>query len=671
MQSSSATAVDEAAAVGRGGADETDPSRRCSAVLNASHLVAHALGIGPRTAQRLARTLAFYGVLVLLGVVLAQLGADVRMKALGLGLMFPGGGFLAWIDWTNSAFALPCALALGSLALFTMALIVWVGTGNVLAPPLVWIGAAVMSALFGGDWDASGQGVYAGAMLSAWLAPGLAAMIAGGLGSALMRARRRRRARARSDALVTDEASRQANVVVAARSARTELSLDDLRRMRLVLDRALQPVERFEGFEWRDQFQTAAVRYQVNALSQAMSYAGFAFAPAFHGYMHAGQDNLARKMLDPRVWSYWRAEALWGHFSRDDDPIRRDNIMLSGFLATQLGLAHAATGQRWFDAPASLVFEDRTRGRTHAYSRPEIIASLVDQYRRAPLGLIACEPGFVYPLCNAITAAGIALHDAQRGREDWARLAPEFRHALQTEFTRADGRLVPLRSALIGFGAPALDGVLLEAYSCLYLNAVLPDVAARHWGIVRDKLRRDGIAWAIPPIDVGNYGFSRAAGLAACAAAAVEMGDGDIAARLLDALDEACPAKLAGGVVHRERASLWAHGVEMMARLGAAGRLAEMVSAGAARGDRPFIAAARYPDVLVARAVAGDGALDAVLHPGAAHGFHQITLAGLMPQRRYAVRGIIEAEFDADAAGRAHLVLPLAGRTEICVHPLA
>ncbi len=39
-----------------------------------------------------------------------------------------------------------------------------------------------------------------------------------------------------------------------------EFSLDDLKRMRFLLDCALQPTHNFDGFEWIDQFQTAAVR---------------------------------------------------------------------------------------------------------------------------------------------------------------------------------------------------------------------------------------------------------------------------------------------------------------------------------------------------------------------------------------------------------------------------
>jgi hypothetical protein len=49
-------------------------------------------------------------------------------------------------------------------------------------------------------------------------------------------------------------------------------------------------------------------------------------------------------------------------------------------------------------------------------------------------------------------------------------------------------------------------------------------------------------------------------------AATVEMGDG--ARRLLAMLNEECPDQTRNALTHRARASLWAHAVETMARLG-------------------------------------------------------------------------------------------------------
>ena len=50
-----------------------------------------------------------------------------------------------------------------------------------------------------------------------------------------------------------------------------ELSDTQMAQMRFFLDRALQPISEFEGFEHLDDFQTAAVRYQINFISYALS----------------------------------------------------------------------------------------------------------------------------------------------------------------------------------------------------------------------------------------------------------------------------------------------------------------------------------------------------------------------------------------------------------------
>jgi hypothetical protein len=54
--------------------------------------------------------------------------------------------------------------------------------------------------------------------------------------------------------------------------------------------------------------------------------------------------NLISKATDLRVWKYWRTLNMIGNFDRNPDPIIRDNIMLSAYLAEQVNLYEAATG---------------------------------------------------------------------------------------------------------------------------------------------------------------------------------------------------------------------------------------------------------------------------------------------------------------------------------------
>ena len=295
---------------------------------------------------------------------------------------------------------------------------------------------------------------------------------------------------------------------------------------------------------------------------------------------------------------------------------------------------------------------------------------LVRGYVRAGFGLLACEPNWIYPLCNMIAATAIRAGDASEGTDHWQAIGGRFRHALESEFMTADGRFVPCRSTLTGLALPSVGGAVMQAFPCLFLNALFPDLAERQWAAVRHAARYKGWRAAIWPLDVGNYRFSRAAGFAACAAAAVELGDDEAARCLLDHLDEACPATVTGSVAHRPNASLWAHGVELMARCGRAGALRSLVTEPTPYPrPGPFLTNVSYPDLLVAKATRTGGTLHTVLYPGNQPGFKAVTIGGLQPGRRYTVTTYRAQPFTADAAGAAQLNLFVSGRTAMRVAP--
>lgn len=84
---------------------------------------------GPQTRRLLRRSAAVYAALF--GVALALLAlAPERWAGFALGLIAPGAGFAAG------------GAMLASVGLFGLALLIWFATGNVLLPPMVWLGAA-------------------------------------------------------------------------------------------------------------------------------------------------------------------------------------------------------------------------------------------------------------------------------------------------------------------------------------------------------------------------------------------------------------------------------------------------------------------------------------------------------------------------------------------------
>ncbi|MEO6215448.1 MAG: hypothetical protein ABIO86_05425 [Sphingomonas sp.] len=587
------------------------------------------------------RTLLAYAALLAVAIAPVACGLeDHAHKAILLGMTFPGGGFLGW---SSGQELLAAGLFGAGLCVFGLSLILWFATGNAIASLIVWGALAALAgtpatagletAPFAGWPWLIGPAVLATAAL-AWLWSGI----------------RVPKSRSRETCSFA--------MTAALQPVPDEASLDELRRLRLLLDRALQPVDRFDGFEWRDQFQTAAVRYQVNFMSYALAMAQHRHAPAATGCFADAQRRLMAKIGDSRLWRYWVLENAWGNLRLGADPVPRQNIMYSGFTALQMALGgrdrlelHRG-GEAW-----------------RSYVLGEVTEALSQQYRASRYGLLACEPNWIYPLCNLITMAGIKAGDAQLGTDRWQQLSAPFLASLVREATRFDGSFIAFRSSLTGIAPPAPGGVVIQAFPCLFLNALSPELAQEHWHRVRQWLDKGSWSRLFWPVDVGNYGFSRASSYAATAAAAVEMGDTAIAAECLGRLEEECPSRAIGGVIHHEHASLWAHALEMLARSSQANGLRDLV-ARPSPGRGPRLVSAPYPDILVARAVADGRNLELVLHPAGASSASVIEVGGLMPERHYHT-GLPDQPFlKADPGGCALLPVALTGRTAISIKPV-
>ncbi|MEO8530945.1 MAG: hypothetical protein ABI459_06965, partial [Deltaproteobacteria bacterium] len=432
------------------------------------------------------------------------------------------------------------------------------------------------------------------------------------------------------------------------------LSPDELPRLRLLLDRALQPIGRFNGFDHLDQFQTAALRYQVNFIAYALAAVQARYLPAYEGHLAEAQRRLLAKLGEPVVWSYWKAEAAWGQFRWNADPVARDNIMYSGFAALQMGLGGGN----------ELKLNGKAGDEVARYTSGDLAQALSAQYETAPLGLVACEPGWIYPLCNAMTACGLAGLDARHGTDHWPSVRDTFARHLADDFTTSGQRFIPARSSLTGTAMPPLGGVVPEAMTCLFLNAVLPDVADKHWSVIAKRLRgglRKRDFW---PVDNGNYRLGRGAALAGTAAAAAEMGDLDLRDDLLAWLDREHPEVSDGASRHRPGVSLWSHAVEVMARHGDTGLLSTMVNS--PQRARLRIETLNWPEVQPLAAHVEGTRLNATLWSDGPT-FAELTIMGLFAKQACVISGTTHL---ADADGRLALRLPVHGETRFTLEAL-
>src|SRR3569833_1013370 len=96
-------------------------------------------GTGPITRRNISRTIGLYAIVLSIGLALQYPGASPQLRVLGQGLWLPGGGFIASGGWQALLFPLP-------LVLFAVGMFAWFGAGLVVAPMLVWFGAAEKAA---------------------------------------------------------------------------------------------------------------------------------------------------------------------------------------------------------------------------------------------------------------------------------------------------------------------------------------------------------------------------------------------------------------------------------------------------------------------------------------------------------------------------------------------
>ena len=450
--------------------------------------------------------------------------------------------------------------------------------------------------------------------------------------------------------------------------------------LRYLLDRALQPIDAFDGFDVIDQFQPAALRYQLNHLGFALGSVQCAYTPAFAGYAHEAQRNLIEKYLLRRVWDYWVYESCWGHLNFTNfDPARHDNIMLTGWFGMHVGQYMLNSGDRRYAEKGALTF--RLNARTaYEHDFHTIIGSVVDNYTRyeGQFCLFPCEPNWMYPICNHYGMTSLAIHDRLFGTQYVARYLPSWLEKLDTEFTDASGSIIGLRSQLTGFEFPFPTG---EAGYAPFANCFAPERARRLWAIARKEIApaimpgADGAPRIMLPgrgLDAGNYTLNHTAAFGSIMSSAREFGEHEIAAAAQRSLDQDCALSLAGGVRRYLAGSNLANIAAAIGRLARTGDFRRSFVEGPSEATLagPRLTGVRYPDVLVARAYSDGSNLELVLHPGAQSPEQALAVERLQPARRYAVRGAREREIVADAAGRANCTVTLNGRTEVTIAPV-
>lgn len=628
----------------------------------AASLIRKERSTGPVTAARQRRTALIYATLCVIGLLPSIVGTSPGARAAGLGLWFPGAGFLAVGGW--ALLLMPLTLVLFALALFA-----WFGAGMVVAPIIVWIGAAL------------GAGSMARGEITTASPYAVPALVALAFGYAYRRTHRLKRIglaklEERNRYLPSGVVEVIERAAPVASPTERELTAEDLAALRYVLDRALQPIGQLGGFDKIDQFQTASLRYQLNHLGYTLALAQCHYTPSFHGYLSQAQRNLIEQYLQKPIWHYWVYESAWGHLNfTNPDPGSKDNIMLTGWFGLHVGMYTSASGDRRYAEPGSLTFR-LSRRRAFHHDLHSLERSVLQNFQDSEFCLYPCEPNWIYPICNHYGMTSLALYDRLFDTSYAAFTLNRWLDSLDREFTDDSGSVIGLRSALTGirFPFPAAEAGFAD-----FTNCFAPERARRMWAVARQDIEPllakddEGKARVVLPgngFDFGNYRQGWAGVYATILNAAHEFGDEEIAAAAQRSLDRESGRRDDGGILRYTQASNLSNTFAARARIVRRDDFRNAVTRGPSTSTGPILAEAKYPDVLVARAHSLGDDLELVLYPGAHAGLQKVRIERLRPNAQYTLTGASEAVCRADETGAASIVVDLRGRTpvRIAVH---
>ena len=627
---------------------------------------------GPRSARLRRRANMFFlslWTISALPSVLSHAGlisTKPWVEVFGWGLWLPGAGFIAVGGWLSLLFPVV-------LALFALSMMVWAMSGMLVAPVLIWLLSAIAAACLAGTQVAPYAPIAVPVIT-------LAIVCKKRWDEARRTKAEVRRGIERMEYLEEAVSSLANSARPAQTSAERELSVDDIKALRYMLNLSLQPVGHFDGFTKKDNIQLAALRYQLNYINYGLAVLQCKYTPNFHGYLNRAQRFAIESLTDPEVCGYWKLEAMWGKLQWQPDPIGTiDNIMLTGWSLIGLSTYAANTGDLRYQEHGALQFKPfKNKSITFDHDAHSFVGSLVRNWNHCPLYLYPCEPFWSFPICNVLAFCGVVPYDRVNGTNFAASVRDNFLQSFEDEFILSDGNPKAVVSTLTGYGSLSRTNPQVELAFLLWMaramNAIHPGYARRWYALARAEfldlvngdLSLKGVSWK-DCFDTGNYGKNPGFILAGVALAAREHGDDEMAEAALRKADQL--------LVRVDDPSVYAfEGISAAANLNmAAARWSrrndwqDLINVGpdcrALRG--PILTDCEYPRVLVAKAVSDGSGLDLVLYNGEDEGIETIKLERLVPGMRYRVTGAIQSECDSDSAGVAELQVHLKGRTPV------
>lgn len=614
--------------------------------------------MGPISRHQIAQTEILFLLVFATSGVLLLLSTSAPLDVFALGLMFPGGGFLYCGHYLIAAVVL-------LLSFFCL-------TGHRIFLPLVWFGSAFLGSLMARHMEHH----FSELLLN--VIPVVVVTFYLTLKFYSMFSEKKRRVILTRD---NEQVPNKLHPLIRSDiQAIGELPNNtDWLHLKYILDRALQPVESFDGYTAIDPYLTSALRYQLNFSQYALALYQYSHTPAFRGYLSEGQRNLIDKMMDKKVWKYWSAENKWGNLDKNPDPVARDNIMYSGYLGCMIGMYETMHPDQPYSKPDSLSL--KWNEETHFnYDFNSLNGAIYKNFDTSVHTLFPCEPNWVYTMCNSFAINSLKMGDRLNGTHYYEDIQERYLRSLKTEYMSIDGHFIPIRSTVWGVVVPWLNMDLNDGI-CTFLNhSIDPVLSESCWQYYRKRrfnattsskgeyrIQRSTL------FDLGNYKPNRAGTIAMLMLSAKELGDMQSYNSLLHSLNQSRnPLKITDEDIEYVGASNLTVFSMAMARLTRPGAFYDMVNHGMPEqwSTGPILNKVPYPDIFVKRAVNNETTLSLILKSTNAITQFKMEIARLKNNTTYQIPQMDNKQFQSNNEGFAVIELPISGELTLDIIPV-
>ncbi|MBR3060712.1 MAG: hypothetical protein IKN89_01490 [Oscillospiraceae bacterium] len=642
---------------------------------------------GEAMARLALRSRLVYGFLCILGLIpilIRLFGGQVspQLVAMGFGCFVPGGGFIAcggvltiafglfvtWYLWKKKAMWWQdiYGTAAGILGFWLIGILggllarpglgSWLVAPNTLWPFWGWLLAVADAALLWGRYEyrvhQTKKLIYA----------------------------------ARQERLEHfDESIRELDAVIAKAAAEKqeerEMDEDQLKLARWLLNASVRELGDFSGFDHFKRPVLTDNRYQFPTVGYALLLMQCKYVPNFRGYLAQAQRFIVDAITDPRTCGYWKKTNLIGYMRWDPDPIKRANIMLSGWMLPTITGYGAQTHDRCFEEEGALRFRPfkNDPSRSYDYSAKGAVECLYRQYKEKefPYMLIPCEPHVAFPICNSYGLLGMLIYDRDHGTHYCEEIWEDLYKYLTDNFVEAEGSIALRRQDIYGlrFIPESQMGYdpMADVQNYLMYAPIFPGLARRNYAILRRHALevRDGVTYIKGRkwediFDMATQKKNPSLVMSNLEMLAAEYGDKEI----LDGLHRAESIFLERSRDPRyfrfKDVPLVVMANFAIGRFLQQGDWQDMVLRGPAETafTGPLLTGCDFPQVLVAKAMSHGEDLDLVLYNGEGSGPQALTVENLIPGGDY-LEEHSGQKLQADAEGKLAFQVHLDGRTPV------